>query len=107
MGTRAALVAGLVWLGCGPARSPANPTQFHLPVEPYVLRNGLRVVLQPDPAATMVTLRVRYRVGAIDEPADQGGVAHLAAHLLSVSKLASSSTWAQIARVASVVELEP
>lgn len=46
------------------------------------LDNGLRVVLVPRAAAPLVTVWVRYGVGAGDDPPESMGLAHLVEHLL-------------------------
>ncbi len=46
------------------------------------LPNGLTVCLQRNPQAPLVTTALWYRVGARDEPAEHGGVAHFLEHLM-------------------------
>jgi zinc protease len=58
---------------------------FQLPdlvLEEYVLDNGLRVVLNPDPAIPVVSLAVYYNVGSRNERADRTGFAHLFEHMM-------------------------
>lgn len=45
------------------------------------LRNGLRVVLAPDPLANSTRYELRVRVGGRDSPAQHQGLAHLLEHL--------------------------
>jgi predicted Zn-dependent peptidase len=45
------------------------------------LDNGLVVVLDPDASATSAVVRVRYHVGAKDDPSGRAGLAHLVEHL--------------------------
>src|SRR5215471_69033 len=54
---------------------------LNLPVERYVLENGLHVVLLPIPGKASVTVGMNYRVGAIDEEPGHSGLAHLVEHL--------------------------
>ncbi len=49
--------------------------------------NQAQVLLLPDPGADLVTLTVRYNVGAIDDPVGQEGIAHLAEHLMFQMRL--------------------
>jgi predicted Zn-dependent peptidase len=58
-------------------RHPVQPAS----VEAYVLPNGLRVVLFPDPAATLVGVAVSYAVGSNDDPASRSGLVHFLEHL--------------------------
>lgn len=51
-------------------------------LEEHELDNGLRVVLQPDPAAPLVTTHVMYHVGSKNERRGRTGFAHLFEHLL-------------------------
>jgi zinc protease len=48
----------------------------------YVLDNGLRVVLAPDPASTAVAVAVYYGVGFRSETKGRTGFAHLFEHLM-------------------------
>ncbi len=59
----------------------ALPT-LSLPVEEHVLRNGLRVVLAPDPSLDEATVVVRYDVGSADDPPGKEGLAHLVEHMM-------------------------
>lgn len=79
----------LVWLwsACGGELPPSPPRQAELglPIQAFrIANNGLRVVLIPDPKASQIQVTMRYRVGQIDEPAGQEGIAHLAEHLLFI-----------------------
>jgi zinc protease len=53
------------------------------PAEMVRLPNGLRVLLAPDPAANLVTVRVTYAAGIADDPNGLCGLAHLTEHLVS------------------------
>jgi len=48
----------------------------------FVLANGLRVVLHPEPTANVALVRVRYHVGSKDDPAGRSGLAHMFEHLM-------------------------
>lgn len=50
--------------------------------ERYTLKNGLRVLVNPDAATQMVTVNVLYNVGARDEEPEKTGFAHLFEHLM-------------------------
>lgn len=50
--------------------------------EEHRLDNGLRVILQPDASAPLVTVHVMYHVGSKNERAGRTGFAHLFEHLL-------------------------
>lgn len=50
--------------------------------ERYTLPNGLAVVLHPDHRAARVETQVWYRVGALDEPLGQTGIAHALEHMM-------------------------
>ena len=53
-----------------------------IPVEAFVLDNGLHVVLSPDRSAPTVVVAVYYRVGFRSEPRGRSGFAHLFEHLM-------------------------
>ena len=58
---------------------------FNLPlleIEEYSLANGLRVVLNVDNAAPVVSVAVYYNVGSRNERADRTGFAHLFEHMM-------------------------
>ncbi len=63
------------------AAAPAAPA-FQIPVEYYILPNGLRVVLSPDHTAPTATVAAYYRVGFRTEPRNRTGFAHLFEHLM-------------------------
>ncbi|WP_227429651.1 M16 family metallopeptidase [Psychrobacter sp. I-STPA6b] len=48
----------------------------------YTLDNGLKVIIKEDHRAPVVMSQIWYRVGATDEPADQGGISHLLEHMM-------------------------
>jgi len=53
-----------------------------LTIERFTLRNGLRVVLNPDRSAPVVGIAVYYDVGFRSEPEGRTGFAHLFEHLM-------------------------
>ena len=58
---------------------------FKLPpleIEEYVLKNGLRVVLNQDDAIPVVALAVYYNVGSRNEREGRTGFAHLFEHMM-------------------------
>lgn len=46
------------------------------------LANGLRVAVVPDARTNLVTIDVRYEVGAADDPPGRAGMAHYAEHVM-------------------------
>lgn len=89
-----ALAAWLVTIGgaCGrplrpPIRYPASmrisnvKLRVDLGYSTFTMRNGLVVVLAPDHESNLVTVDMRYHVGAADEQPGKTGLAHLAEHL--------------------------
>jgi predicted Zn-dependent peptidase len=65
--------------------SPAGATErtrLHVPIERFVLPNGLTVILHEDHRLPTVTLNLWFRVGAKDERAGRTGFAHLFEHLM-------------------------
>ena len=65
--------AGLVAVG--------RPVDAKLEVQFHEAKNGLRYALVPDPRTNVVTVDVRYTVGAADDPATRSGLAHFVEHL--------------------------
>lgn len=55
---------------------------MRIPVETYVLSNGLRVVLSQDHATPVVAVNLWYHVGSANERAGRTGFAHLFEHML-------------------------
>jgi zinc protease len=65
------------------------------------LPNGLRAVVIRDPSASEVQVTMRYRVGSVDDPAGQEGIAHLVEHLMLLDLIVGSeSTSARLERIA-------
>lgn len=48
----------------------------------FTLKNGMQVVVIPNHRVPVVTHMVWYKVGAIDEPKGQSGIAHFVEHLM-------------------------
>jgi predicted Zn-dependent peptidase len=78
-------------LGCAAGRSNVRlgsltPGPRSLDYDPgikwWTLPNQLKVALMPDDQTNMVSVEVRYLVGAQDDPSDQRGLAHLVEHLM-------------------------
>jgi zinc protease len=63
------------------AGKPASP-EVKIPIEQYMLKNGLRVVLSEDHAAPTVSLCITYDVGSRNELAGHTGFAHLFEHMM-------------------------
>lgn len=57
-------------------------TQLQIPIHHTRLKNGLRVVVVPDPAAPVVTVGVYYKIGFRLEPQGRSGFAHLFEHMM-------------------------
>src|SRR5688572_8881536 len=53
-----------------------------LPLQEHRLANGLRVVLNPDPALPLVAVNLWYHVGSRNETRGRTGFAHLFEHML-------------------------
>jgi zinc protease len=99
-----ALLIGVVVLtACRPhpPAAPVRKTSLGLGIEYLELGNGLKVVIVEDPRATQIQVTMRYRVGAIDDPADQEGMAHLVEHLMFQQVLGGQSLFDQLENHAS------
>jgi zinc protease len=57
-------------------------TRLQIPFHSTKLKNGLRVVIAPDPTAPVVTLGVYYKIGFRLEPQGRSGFAHLFEHMM-------------------------
>lgn len=86
-----AAVAIAAALGCGASRAEIRygslqigerSLRYDHGVESFTLPDGLVVALAPDPRANLVTVDVRYRVGAADDPSGKSGLAHLVEHVM-------------------------
>src|SRR6266850_5205134 len=55
---------------------------LHVPVERYVLPNGLTVVLHEDRSIPNVVVNLLFRAGSKDESPGRSGFAHLFEHLM-------------------------
>src|SRR5438128_474738 len=60
---------------------PAH-AQSPLAARSVTLKNGVRLLLAPDPTATAVDLAVWYPAGSGVEPAGQSGITHVVEHLM-------------------------
>ena len=85
-----AAAAAVALAACGPTALPnfgaLEPDARTLNVKNNVrmleLSNGMQVALLPDDRTNLVSVDVRYRVGANQDPAGRAGLAHLVEHLL-------------------------
>jgi len=75
------LVAGLAALFHGGLLF-AGGTEIDIPVEKFILDNGLTVLVHEDHKAPIVAVGVWYHVGSKDEPAGKTGFAHLFEHIM-------------------------
>jgi zinc protease len=75
-----------------PPALPRGGVAFAVNYPTYTMRNGLVVVLAPDDESNLVTVDVRYHVGAADEIAGKTGLAHLAEHLTFEAVPAGAAT---------------
>ncbi|MCE3008199.1 MAG: insulinase family protein [Bacteroidetes bacterium] len=55
---------------------------MHIHYTTYQLDNGLRVIVQEEPAVSKVAVDILYRVGSADESPTRTGLAHLFEHLM-------------------------
>ncbi len=60
----------------------AQSAEFHIPIEKFKLRNGMRVVLSRDNAVPVVAVYLMYGVGARSEQKGRSGFAHLFEHMM-------------------------
>lgn len=74
-----ALTSAVFGLLLAPASVDAAAT---LRIEHFRLRNGLEVVLHPDPRAVRAAVNILYRVGSASEASGKHGLAHLFEHLM-------------------------
>ena len=59
------------------AARPAEPRTLQ-----FALQNGMQVLVVPDHRAPVVTQMLWYRVGAVDDPPGQSGLAHFFEHMM-------------------------
>ncbi|HMK64916.1 MAG TPA: pitrilysin family protein, partial [Thermodesulfobacteriota bacterium] len=78
------LFLALIFLGWLCFAGAVQPAHSASPDEVYETRlaNGLRVLLNPQKQAPIVSVQVWYNVGARDESSGKSGLAHLTEHLM-------------------------
>jgi zinc protease len=90
-GSRVSLIVVMVAVGCGPARGPLRygslvmgdrGLDYKPGIEVWTLPNKLTVAIAPDDRANIVSVDVRYRVGAAADPQGKTGLAHLVEHMM-------------------------
>lgn len=70
----------LAWSGAAPPDTPSSVP--NIPIQSYVLANGLKVALSHDPAAPRTTVCVAYHVGSKNERPGLTGFAHFFEHMM-------------------------
>ncbi len=65
-----------------PFQSKAEDLKVRFPVEKFVLKNGLTVLLHEDHSIPMVSYHTWYRVGSRDEQVGVTGAAHMLEHMM-------------------------
>src|ERR1700694_1272635 len=80
------LVLALVTSGSAQTKSAptksVQTTEIDIPYEPFVLDNGLTVIVHEDHKAPIVAVNTWYHVGSKDEKPGKTGFAHLFEHLM-------------------------
>jgi zinc protease len=61
--------------------------RFEHGIQVFEAKNGLRVALVPDTRTNLVTVDVRYPVGAAEDPDGRAGLAHLVEHLTFLTRV--------------------
>ncbi|HEY1548210.1 MAG TPA: insulinase family protein [Kofleriaceae bacterium] len=85
-------------------QAPAPPprhTRIDLKIDGFRASSGVRLVFVPDPKAREAQVTLRYRVGAIDDPPGQAGMAHLVEHLMFQKLEDGQSVFARLEALAS------
>lgn len=71
---------------CGAASPPAiagtHANAFPLPVTAHTLTNGMRLLIVERRDSPTFAAYIRFRVGSVNEPAGQTGLAHLLEHMM-------------------------
>src|SRR4029434_3416986 len=65
------------------AEVAAETVMLHIPSTTVTLPNGLRVVVSAKPKLPMVSILVRAKVGSVDDPEDESGLAAMTGRLLN------------------------
>ena len=77
-----ALATCLVAAAASRADDASSHSALHTDIQRITLKNGLRLVLAPDPQATAVDVGVWYDAGSRHDRAGKTGLAHLFEHLM-------------------------
>ncbi len=90
--TAAAPPACATWakeINYGGLERESRAFRFEHDIELFSVKNGLTVALAPDDGTNLVTVDVRYLVGAAEDPVDRAGMAHLVEHLTFEARAAA------------------
>ncbi|HWU85804.1 MAG TPA: insulinase family protein, partial [Kofleriaceae bacterium] len=66
----------------GSLKTERRRFEFAHNIELFEVANGMKVALIPDDRTNLVTVDVRYQVGAAEDPPGRAGMAHLVEHLV-------------------------
>src|SRR5579862_8351056 len=65
-----------------PGQRPGQPLELAPGTRRFTLSNGLTVAIQDDPRLPTVTAVLVYRVGSVDDPEGESGMAHYLEHMV-------------------------
>ncbi|MCA9678378.1 MAG: insulinase family protein, partial [Myxococcales bacterium] len=92
----AALLVSLTAVpSCGPIRTvrygsltgmSARRFDFSHDIQLFATKNGMKLALIPDGGTNLVSVDMRYQVGAAEDPAGRAGMAHLLEHVTFLSR---------------------
>jgi len=89
------LALSLLAVSCAsvPVKKAEEPVARSEPIgERYVLRNGMTLLIKENHALPVVTVNMIIKAGAINEPPDKAGLAHMTAGLLTKGAAGKSAT---------------
>lgn len=98
-----AVSLGVIGAACAPVMprptEPLRETKLEFAASEFELPNGLKVAVLPSSGPQLLTLTMHMAVGAIDDPSDMPGLAHVVEHMMFAQPLRATTINAEMARL--------
>ncbi len=98
-----ATTLGVVAAACAPVMprpsEPLRETKLEFSASEFELSNGLKIAVLPSSGPQLISLTMHMAVGAIDDPSDMPGLAHVVEHMMFAQPLRATTVANELSRL--------